>query len=146
MSLTKALPYRLAVYFTERFPVLVYIPFSIILYLCLSFLVQLISGVDPVFDQYGVAGCLTAFLFMLLIRTFDDIKDVDLDHDIFPDRPVSRGAVLIKDVYGLAINEHFNEPRRDVLLTVSCSKSRNNNEWNIRFGIIVDINKYFGEF
>jgi 4-hydroxybenzoate polyprenyltransferase len=103
MSLTKALPYRLAVYFTERFPVLVYIPFSIILYLCLSFLVQLISGVDPVFDQYGVAGCLTAFLFMLLIRTFDDIKDVDLDHDIFPDRPVSRGAVLIKDVYGLAI-------------------------------------------
>jgi len=103
MSLTKALPYRLAVYFTERFPVLVYVPFSVILYLCLSFLVQLVSGVEPVFDQYGVAGCLTAFLFMLLIRTFDDIKDVDLDHDIFPDRPVSRGAVLIKDVYGLAV-------------------------------------------
>ncbi|MFK7786759.1 MAG: hypothetical protein AB8B56_16690 [Crocinitomicaceae bacterium] len=103
MSLTKALPYRLAVYFTERFPILVYIPFSIILYLCLSFLVQLISGVDPIIDQYDVAGCLTAFLFMLLVRTFDDIKDVDLDHDIFPDRPVSRGAVLIQDVYGLAI-------------------------------------------
>lgn len=103
MSLTKALPHRLTVYFTERFPILVYIPFSAVLYICLSVLVQLISGVDPVFDQYDIAGCLTAFLFMLLIRTFDDIKDVDLDHDIFPDRPVSRGAVLIQDVYGLAI-------------------------------------------
>ena len=103
MSLTKALPYRLAVYFTERFPILVYIPFSAILYVCLSYLVQLISGVDLVFDQYSIAGCLTALLFMLLIRTFDDIKDVNLDHDIFPDRPVSRGAVLIQDVYGLAI-------------------------------------------
>lgn len=103
MSLTKALPNRLSVYFTERFPILVYIPFSAILYICLSFLVQLISGVDLVLDGYSVVGCLTAFLFMLLIRTFDDIKDVDLDHDIFPDRPVSRGAVLIQDVYGLAI-------------------------------------------
>ena len=63
----------------------------------------MISGVDPVLDMYSVAGALTAFFFMLLIRTFDDIKDVDLDHDIFPDRPVSRGAVLIQDVYGLAI-------------------------------------------
>ena len=103
MTKTKALPHRLVVYFTERFPILIYAPFSAILYVCLSFLVQLISGVDPVFDQYSLAGALTAFFFILMIRTFDDIKDVDLDHDIFPDRPVSRGAVLIQDVYGLAI-------------------------------------------
>ncbi len=103
MSLTKALPHRLGVYFTERFPALVYAPFSVILYVCLSYLVQLISKVEPVFDRYSIAGMITAFFFMLLIRTFDDIKDVDLDHDIFPDRPVSRGAVLIQDVYGLAI-------------------------------------------
>lgn len=103
MSLTKSLPHRLGVYFTERFPILVYAPFSVILFICLSFLVQLVSGVDPVLDQYSIAGAVTAFFFMLLIRTFDDIKDVDLDHDIFPDRPVSRGAVLIQDVYGLAI-------------------------------------------
>lgn len=103
MSLTKALPHRLIVYFTERFPILVYAPFSVILYICLSFLVQLISGVDPVLDGYSIAGSLTAFFYMLLIRAFDDIKDVDLDHDIFPERPVSRGAVLIQDVYGLSI-------------------------------------------
>lgn len=103
MTETKTLPHRLVVYFTERFPILVYAPFSAILYICLSFLVQLISGNDPVFDKYSLAGALTAFFFMLMIRTFDDIKDVDLDHDIFPERPVSRGAVLIQDVYGLAI-------------------------------------------
>lgn len=103
MTETKSLPHRLVVYFTERFPILVYAPFSAILYFCLSFLVQLVSGIVPVFDQYSLAGALTAFFFMLMIRTFDDIKDVDLDHDIFPERPVSRGAVLIKDVYGLAI-------------------------------------------
>jgi 4-hydroxybenzoate polyprenyltransferase len=40
---------------------------------------------------------------MLLIRTFDDIKDEDLDNEIFPNRPVPRGDVLIKDVKILAI-------------------------------------------
>ena len=93
---------RMKVYFTERFPILVYAPFVIILFFCLSFLVQLISGNDLILDASSIVGCVTAFFMMLLIRTFDDIKDVDLDHDIFPNRPVSRGAVSIKDVYFLS--------------------------------------------
>lgn len=94
---------RLKVYFTERFPIIVYLPFVIILYFCLTIINQLLEGNKPIVDNYAIVGVISAFFFMLMIRTFDDLKDVELDHEIFPDRPVSRGAVLITDVKILAI-------------------------------------------
>jgi len=102
-TVPKPLFNRLTVYFTERFPILIYLPFVSVLYLSLSFLTQLLSGSNLFIDQSSIIGITSIFFIMLLIRTFDDIKDEDLDHEIFPDRPVSRGAVLITDVKMLSV-------------------------------------------
>ena len=104
---TRSFLNRLGVYFTERFPILLYFPFVVILYFCLSFLTQILSKNEPFIDSGSFVGIASIFFMMLLIRTFDDLKDVALDHEIFPNRPVSRGAVLIGDVKFLAIFSFF---------------------------------------
>ena len=94
---------RFTTYFSERFPLLLYLPFVVILYLSLSFLVQVLSENEAFIDYSSIYGIISGFLLMLLVRLFDDIKDEQLDHEIFPKRPVSRGAVLISDVKLLAV-------------------------------------------
>lgn len=94
---------RIRIYFTERFPFFLYFFFVTVLYLSMSFLTQLLSKKSPFIDWASISGIVSAFFVMLLIRTFDDIKDVELDNEIFPNRPVSRGAVLESDVKFLAV-------------------------------------------
>lgn len=94
---------RINIYFKERFPFWMYLILVSILFLSLSFIAQILSNQTPVIDYYSIGGILSGFLMMLLIRTFDDIKDKELDDEIFPDRPVSRGAVLLSDVNMLAL-------------------------------------------
>jgi len=94
---------RIFVYFKERFPFFTYLTFVSILYLSLSFISQILTNKTPYINKQSLLGIISAFFFMLLIRTFDDIKDQKLDDEIFPNRPVSRGAVLISDVKLLAV-------------------------------------------
>lgn len=94
---------RFQIYFTERFPLVIYLPFVIILYFCLSIMIQLLNSSTYVFDKHTIAGVCSALFFMLMIRTFDDLKDVELDMEIFPERPVSRGDVKVGDVKLLAV-------------------------------------------
>ena len=89
---------RIRIYFVERFPLFLYFLFVAFLYLSLSYMTDLLSGNTPYISSNSLIGLFSAFFLMLLIRTFDDIKDEELDHEIFPNRPVSRGAILISDV------------------------------------------------
>jgi len=100
----KPLPKRLKIYFTEMFPALMYMPFVVIMYLCLTAAVQATEGYEIVINQVAVCGALSAFFMMLLIRNFDDLKDYELDKNIFPDRPIPRGDVKIEDVKLLAVS------------------------------------------
>jgi len=99
----KPFPQRIYIYFKERFPFFMYLIFVSVLFLSLSFITQILSEHNPFIDKYSIIGILTTFFIMLLIRTFDDIKDEELDDEIFPNRPVPRGDVLIKDVKILSI-------------------------------------------
>lgn len=94
---------RIKIYLSERFPVLLYFPFVAILYLAMSFITQIISNKTPYINLNSIIGILSVFFMMLLIRTFDDIKDNELDYKIFPNRPVPRGDVLISDVKILSV-------------------------------------------
>lgn len=94
---------RLFIFFKERFPLQIYAPFVIFLYLCMSFSIQALQGTEVLFDKYSVVGLISAILFMLLMRTFDELKDFELDKNIFPNRPASRGDVLKSDLYLIAI-------------------------------------------
>jgi 4-hydroxybenzoate polyprenyltransferase len=89
---------RIWTYSLEMFPVLIYLPYVIALYVCLNFTTQAVSSGTIVLDIYGIVGMITAFFMMLQMRTFDDLKDFEIDKDLFPDRATPRGAVLKKDI------------------------------------------------
>ncbi len=94
---------RLFIFFKERFPLQIYAPFVVFLYLCMSFSIQALEGSNVVFDTNSVVGLISAILMMLLMRTFDELKDFELDKEIFPDRPAPRGLVLKSDLHLIAI-------------------------------------------
>lgn len=94
---------RWKIYTDEMFPVLVYLPYIIALYFCLNFSAQALVGDELIFDYYGLAGIISAFFMMLLMRTFDDLKDFDLDKQIFPHRSTPRKLVLKRDIQALMI-------------------------------------------
>lgn len=89
---------RIWTYSLEMFPVLIYLPYVIALYLCLNFVTQALTTRSIVLDINGVVGMITAFFMMLQMRTFDDLKDIEIDKDLFPDRATPRGAVLKSDI------------------------------------------------
>ena len=94
---------RAGIYSKEMFPVLIYLPYVMALYICLNFSSQAISGKEISIDIYGIVGMITAFFIMLQMRTFDDLKDIDIDKDLFPWRATPRKAVLKSDIQILSI-------------------------------------------
>ncbi|MEL6536126.1 MAG: hypothetical protein AAFQ98_11975 [Bacteroidota bacterium] len=95
---THPLSLRVRTYLREMFPVFTYLPYVIALYACLNFSAQALSGGGIVIDIHAIVGMISAFFWMLLMRTFDDLKDFDLDKDLFPWRATARGAVLRGDI------------------------------------------------
>jgi 4-hydroxybenzoate polyprenyltransferase len=104
MTTTKPFPARIWTYSLEMFPVLIYIPYIIALYVCLSFTAQAISGTSVVIDRYSIIGLVSAFFMMLLMRTFDDLKDFEIDKELFPERATPRGAVFKSDIQILSVS------------------------------------------
>ncbi len=94
---------RLFIFFNERFPLHIYIPFVVFLYLSMNFSIQALQTTNVVIDTYTFVGLISSLLFMLLIRMFDELKDFELDKIIFPNRPVPRGDVLKSDLHLIAV-------------------------------------------
>jgi 4-hydroxybenzoate polyprenyltransferase len=89
---------RIWVYSREMFPVLIYLPYVVVLYMGLNFTVQALTTQGIVIDIQAIVGMITAFFMMLQMRTFDDLKDIDIDKDLFPERATPRGAVKKSDI------------------------------------------------
>ncbi len=51
-----------------------------------------------IFSQENVLGTICIFLFMLILRLMDELKDVDIDRQLFRERPLPSGRVLEKDI------------------------------------------------
>jgi len=51
-----------------------------------------------IFSQENVLGTICIFLFMLILRLMDELKDVDIDKQLFRERPLPSGKVLEKDI------------------------------------------------
>ena len=94
---------RLKLYTDEMFPVLQYIPYIIALYVCLNFSSQILDSTNIIIDMYSVVGFVTAFFMMLLMRTFDDLKDFELDFNLFPWRAIPRKLILKRDIQKLSL-------------------------------------------
>lgn len=94
---------RLKIYTDEMFPILQYMPYIIALYVCLNFSSQILNGNNIIIDIYSVVGFVTAFFMMLLMRTFDDLKDFELDFNLFPWRSIPQKLILKTDIQKLSL-------------------------------------------
>lgn len=122
---------RALIYTREMFPILIYLPYVVSLYFCVNVVVQIINtpifkaskngvseaifqaGSQVVIDSTAIIGVVSAFFFMLLMRTFDDLKDFELDEKLFPHRATARKDVLKRDIQLISISSFI------ILLTVN---------------------------
>lgn len=97
---------RIATYLAEMFPPQVMVTFSACHFLAVWFSLQTLGGVAPVrFTWAPLRGIVTLTLFMLLMRLYDELKDVESDirlgragDPLYRDRAIVTGAVRIEDI------------------------------------------------
>lgn len=97
---------RIATYLAEMFTPQVMVTFAACHFLAIWFTLQALGGVVPVrLTWASVRGIVTLTLFMLLMRLYDEMKDVDTDirlgragDPLYRDRAIVTGAVRIEDI------------------------------------------------
>ncbi len=89
---------RAGKYLTTMFPVQVNIPFSVVLFFGFYFFLDVITDAPFAFSIEIYFGITSVFLSLLMMRTFDELKDENDDKENFPDRPLVTGAVRYADV------------------------------------------------
>lgn len=113
---------RIWIYSKEMLPIIIFLPYVVSLYFCLNVVIQILNtpifkggisnfseliynaGTQVVFDSTAITGVITAFFMMILMRTFDDLKDFELDAHLFPHRATARKLVLKRDIQLLSIS------------------------------------------
>ena len=108
----------------------IYIPYVVALYFCVNIVIQILNspafiaaktacwgegttqqmldalhaaGAQVVFDSTSFAGVVSAFFVMLMMRTFDDLKDFELDAHLFPHRATAQKLVLKRDIQAISL-------------------------------------------
>jgi len=100
---------RLADYLLEMFPPLISVPAAVMNFAVVYLAVQAMEGRVPLrFTWRGVAGALTTVLFFLLLRVYDELKDVETDLRLgragdprYKDRAIVTGRIQVKDLQAL---------------------------------------------
>lgn len=95
---------RLGIFFAERFPLRQQGANALLPYVGLYFITQALFGPGRLqLTATSAIGLFTVFGLMLLLRIFDEFKDVETDRRLFPERPLARGAVKYHDIRVLGI-------------------------------------------
>ncbi len=93
---------RLRVYVAEMFPPLVHVPASAAGFYAAYFLGHAAASPGPVrVTAASVGGAATVLLVSLLLRVFDELKDLETDRVLFKERPVPSGRVTVADLKAL---------------------------------------------
>jgi 4-hydroxybenzoate polyprenyltransferase len=100
---------RLAVYFVTMFPPWVMVPMSAVHFLAIELGLQALSGREPlVLSWRSAAGTAGIFLFSLVLRVQDELKDLETDLRLakagdprYATRPIVTGKVLASDLVWL---------------------------------------------
>ncbi len=90
---------RVQRYLSEMFPLSRRVPEALLLYAGLTTLLARAHGRETAIVSPATArGALAAFLFMLALRLMDELKDVETDRALFPERALPSGRVHEKDI------------------------------------------------
>ncbi len=95
---------RILIYVREMFPVQVYIPYTLLSYFTLYFIIQAIVTHGKLkITVEGIMGWITVLCVLIILRILDEFKDIETDRRLFPARPLPRGAVTLRDLRILGI-------------------------------------------
>lgn len=92
---------RIWLYLQEMYPPLPSFGIATISFFNLYFVLQILYGQPLRVTWPAIGGALTLFLFLLFLRISDELKDLESDKVLFPERLVPSGKVLVSDLKGL---------------------------------------------
>lgn len=90
---------RMRTYFAEMYPLPLRLVMAALVSVSFATLLARIHGI-AVTDgwEYVALGCFSVFGSMLILRLMDELKDVDVDRALFPQRPLPSGRVCESDI------------------------------------------------
>jgi len=90
---------RMNIYLAEMYPVPVRVISSVLLYISFTAFLGSVHGVEvAVISPFTVVGSWSLFALMLILRLMDELKDKEIDRELFSDRPLPSGRVSESDI------------------------------------------------
>lgn len=90
---------RMRVYLSEMFPLPRHLLGALLSYLAVATFARAVHAVDlPLLGWSGIVGLWSYFAITLVLRLMDELKDADIDAELFPHRPLPSGRVRHSDV------------------------------------------------
>lgn len=99
LELRPGLVSRIRAYLAEMYPVPERLALSILLYVTFVTLLSRIHGVEAhLISLLTLAGIWHIFALLLILRLMDELKDIEVDRELFSERPLPSGKVLESDI------------------------------------------------
>ncbi len=90
---------RMRIYFAEMFPIRIKLISSALLYISFFTFLERVHGVkSSIFSSHIFVGTWSIFALMLILRLMDELKDKEIDIELFCERPFPSGKVLESDI------------------------------------------------
>lgn len=97
---------RIFSYLGVMFPLPVMIPYGIASYFAVELMLQALSGAGPLrIEVRSIVGAVSYVLFLLLMRVYDELKDVESDRRLaaagdprYMSRPIVTGHITVEDL------------------------------------------------
>lgn len=90
---------RMYIYLAEMYPVPARVISSVLLYISFTAFLGSVHGVEvAVISPFTFVGSWSLFALMLILRLMDELKDKEIDRDLFSDRPLPSGRVSESDI------------------------------------------------
>lgn len=90
---------RMRIYLREMYSVPKHLVSAILIYLSFTFMLRQNYGIRAPFpSSYAIIGSVSIFLFLLILRLMDELKDKEIDLKLFSSRPVPSGRVYESDI------------------------------------------------
>jgi len=90
---------RLQTYLAEMFPVWRHLLLAAVLYLSSVSVLGRIHNLPPtLLSTSTLVGICSVFFLLLILRLMDELKDKEIDEELFPQRPLPSGQVLEGDI------------------------------------------------
>jgi 4-hydroxybenzoate polyprenyltransferase len=95
----KAYSQRMRGYFAEMFRIPEHASLALLTYLSIAVFARWLEKPgSPITSWYTLLGIFSVLDLWLILRLMDELKDADIDRELFPDRPLPSGRVYASDI------------------------------------------------